>query len=189
MHTYSRKKNENMKTEERSRRQKPKKSHYQRQTLLSLGDISFLFFMFLFFYFLFSYLLVFCLHACIQTTCAPGALRGQKRTLDPLWANSRQTGAVSGCWKPNPDTPQEQRVLWAAEPSQPFWGYFLLNMFLLTYYCVWCGGGTERGMCHSSHTEGRWHIRRRVAFLLLSLSNASGHSEVRQPPNVKHHWK
>lgn len=172
-----------MKTEERSRRHKPKESR-----IISLSEtntvVSWGYFLFVFNFFIclcFAYMHVYKPHMLLVPSEAKrGLCIPCEQVLDRRepsvgagnqpWYSAKTTSALS-CWA-----------------ITALWGYFLLNMSLLTYYCVWCGGGGERGVLRSCHREGRRHIRR-VVFLLLSLSSASGHSEVRQPPNVKHHWE
>lgn len=41
-----------------------------------------------------------CLHMCLYTMCVPGALRGQKKMLDPLELELQEH--LCGCWELNP---------------------------------------------------------------------------------------
>lgn len=190
MHTCSRKKERNIKTEERSRRHKPKKSRIislsEANTVVSWGISS------SFLIFLFACVLPACMYTCFACThiYKPYVLLESSEAKRGPWIPCEQ---VLDRREPSVGAGNQTLMLHRnSECSELLSHHSPLGVLsfkhVFTSYCVWCGGGGERGVCRSCHTEGRRPVRR-VAFLLPSLSSASGHSEVRQPSNVKHHWE
>jgi hypothetical protein len=76
---------------------------------------------------------VFCLHVCLCAKSVPGACGGQKRLLDiPGTRIIDGCQPPCGCCEPKPDPPQEQQVLWTAEPVNSFCCWCLLRQ---SHFC------------------------------------------------------
>lgn len=98
---------------------KVKLSYWTRPTLSILSDYQFYCFYLISIGVCFAFCIwVFCLHACLNTTCNPGVLGGQRREY-PQEVEVQMEGHEPPLefWESNPDLLKKQPVLLTPEPS------------------------------------------------------------------------